>query len=268
MLPSIQTHISGVQVSYQESGFGDQHILMVHGWMSSRHMWDDLMDVLAPHFHCWAIDLPGYGDSDKTAHDLHDIQAWSQLLLEFCRLHKIENACIVGHSMGGMISLQTVLHDPERFRKVVVINPVVTGKRARKDLQLLEKLPMRNLQLRVSEWAWPQMMRMRHLIPFYGSAPTATYQRRKEEWAKSSGATIVKSLWTIAQHDLEDMLHQIQQPTLVILGKYDGVVPNRDGQLVAKHVPHAQLFTLDCGHLPTDELPNQTHTLLYTFLAE
>ena len=62
MFPFRTTDINGLTIAYREKGQGDQHLIFVHGWASSSRMWNEALLVLADEYHCWAIDLVGFGD--------------------------------------------------------------------------------------------------------------------------------------------------------------------------------------------------------------
>jgi len=267
-LPPQHTRIAGLSVVYRRSGETGQDILFVHGWASSSRMWNHTMRTMGTRQRTWALDLPGFGDSEKPGNGWYAIDNWVDTIAEFCTQHGLSNPVVVGHSMGGTLALSLALRYPKLISRLVVINPIVTG-RTYLDLRLLASSPVSQVMSKLGRWVWPIAISPAFSNPFgLRSRRADHYRRTQEDWAKVEGHTVIETIKAVFKHDLSGALPQIQHPTLVILGKHDMTAPNREGRLVAQRIAGAQLAVLKAGHLPTDDCPAATQAVLDAFIAQ
>lgn len=106
----------GVKIHYLVEGSGEP-VVLIHGLDSSAHLnWElpGVMDALAVDHQVIALDLPGYGDSDKPNDPSAYGQAWIEDVILLLDHLKIEKAHIVGYSMGGMVALKLIAEHPDR----------------------------------------------------------------------------------------------------------------------------------------------------------
>ncbi len=257
--------LDGMRLHYTLAGQGPD-VILVHGWVASRRMWTHLCESLGESFRCWALDLPGCGDSDKPAEDWYSIPNYTAIVREFMHVHGLERACIIGHSMGGMIGLDLAVNHPEAVERLITINPVVTGRSQLRSL--LRPVVGRRLldwSLRLSPVVVSPVLR--HPLG-ERLLPSAKYvRRRSEDFEKGTVDSVWGSGRAIVTHNLEPYLGRIVAPTLIILGDQDMVVSNREGQLAAARIPGARQVVLRAGHLPTDERPDETLQFIQEFMA-
>jgi len=133
------------KIHYYDHGEGDV-IILLHGFMESVFMWKSLSERLSQRFRVLSVDLPGHGKSDVFENDLsidHMATLIQQLLLKL-NLHKVN---IVGHSMGGYVTLSFVEHYPTLVNSFILLNSKAGDdsdevKRKRKlGVQMLDKHP-------------------------------------------------------------------------------------------------------------------------------
>ena len=106
----------GVKIHYLVEGTGEP-VVLIHGLDSSAHLnWEapGVMDALAVDHRVIALDLPGYGESDKPNDPSAYGQAWIEDVILLLDHLKIEKAHIVGYSMGGMVALKLFAEHPDR----------------------------------------------------------------------------------------------------------------------------------------------------------
>ncbi len=257
------TNLNGLKVAYRVQGDGDD-VLMIHGWASSSRMWQSLMGALAPRFRCWALDLPGFGDSDKPTNGWYSIQTYVELARDFMAAHEMHQPDLLGHSMGGMIALSLAAESPAALRRLVAINPVVTGRTP--VVRLLSETPLSRHMLALGKWMWP--VTTSDVFGWWpGQNSAAHVKRTREEWAQTPPAAAMSSLKAIGRHNVAQCLPHITAPTLIILGSHDLTAPNAEGRLAARCIPGAELAVLRAGHLPTDDQPEKTNALIDGFLG-
>jgi pimeloyl-ACP methyl ester carboxylesterase len=259
--------LRGINIHYRVEGQGPE-VLLIHGWVSSRRMWAHLSSQLAAAHRCWALDLPGCGDSDKPADAWYSIPNYTDLLREFMHALGLHRAHVVGHSMGGMIAFDLAAAHPEAVERLIAINPVVTGRgRLRRLTQLNwdSSRPLVDLTLRLS----PKVMQpvLSHPLGDKLHHGVKHIRRRTEDFLKGTSDSLLGSGRAVLTYDVAPRLARIIAPTLIILGSRDMVVPNSEGRLAAARIPEARLEVMRAGHLLTDDLPAQTAQLVREFLA-
>lgn len=249
--------------AYDVTGAGPD-VVLVHGWCSSRHMWDDILGALSQHFRCWTLDLPGFGDSAKPPEAWYTIPNYTAWLLAFLDAQALHQVHLVGHSMGGLVSLDLASQRPDRLQRLALINPLVTG---RANLRAISDIPNRaqflHSALRLARWVHPAVQR----VPDALHRQMASLKRRQTEWIMAEPHSIMGSGLAAAGYSVLPRLETIRLPTLVMLGTLDVILPNSEGLLVVAHVPHSRLVTFRAGHMLIDDYPAESAACLRDFLT-
>ena len=224
------------------------------------------MNDLSERHQCVALDLPGFGDSDKPGDAWYSIARYTQLVAQFAGQAGIQSPVVVGHSMGGMIALALAAEEILPVRRLIAINPVVTGQ-TYFDLRLLANPRWSKPMVRLGRWFWP-IASGDWAGPWLGVERAAHVRRQYEEWGQSTAISLMAAARAIGQCDLTAALPRITTPSLIVLGNRDMTAPNAEGRLAARLIPNARLTVLPSGHLPTDDLPDQTAAVVGSFLSE
>ncbi|MBL8094099.1 MAG: alpha/beta hydrolase [Anaerolineales bacterium] len=252
-----------MQPFFDVAGAGPD-LLLLHGWASSRHLWKRLIPTLAASFRCWSIDLPGFGSAPDLGPRAIDAEAYSLWLNEFCDAHGIGACGLVGHSMGGALTLRFAADQPERVRAFAAINPVVTG---RVILRLLNRLPAR------SRWmGWSQELSQTVLGPLLAQPALDQIreliwpvQRRIDDFNQASGPALLHTWDLLAGFDVRPRLATVTAPGLIVVGSLDLNVPNSEGMSAVAALPNARLVRFVAGHTITDTKPHAVAELLRSF---
>lgn len=98
-------------INFSKKGSGDT-IILLHGFCENSNMWLHFQNVLAEKYTVYAIDLPGFGQSDalQKGFSLKDMAA---LIIDWAKEEEIEKACWIGHSLGGYVALAILDQAPE-----------------------------------------------------------------------------------------------------------------------------------------------------------
>lgn len=250
-------------------------LMLVHGWLSHGGVWRYALDELSRHFFCVAIDLLGFGLSDKPAGSDYSIAAQGARVLALADTLGWDKFALMGHSMGGQISLYiSAILAPERIVKLVDVAGVTSGKL--QPYQVLVTKPRTYAAMkwpflrRVSRWThqFPMVAKAEFRTWFYHPLPYELW-REDVPWATVEG--IEHSAYPAAAAfqscDLTAYLGRISAPTLVIFGRRDAVVPPLEGDLAARHIPNARIIWVDdCSHFPMFERRDQFMAALNAFL--
>lgn len=264
----MQHMIQDIELYYEVTGHGAD-VLLLHGWGSSLRMWDALVDDLHRHYRCWSVDLAGFGGSTTRDDAVLNIAGHTAALVAFCDRHGICPRAVVGHSMGGLLTLRLALARPDLMQRLVLVCPVVTGRYAFNASVLLTTPGVRFL-LNASKpiWQWVQSDGVAPLLPMSPYVPRAAQARVVRDFQRMNWAAGARALEDIPRADVGPLLHTIQHPALVVVGARDYTVPPDEGRLAAGALPNGRLIEYrDTHHQPLDEHPARFIAHLRDFLA-
>ena len=272
--------IGGQDIHVREQGPPHrQTILLIHGWSSSWYAMSPLVKLLSERNRCVAVDLPGYGESPPLRQRA-TINAYADLLAELIKeISPGQQVVLVGHSMGGMISVTMALRHTPLIERMVLICPTISGKLSRwinafiSPITMIERFPIAN---RIMAMLEPYMLRItdRLMKPASFADRTeiseADYQRlRADARQPGQGRVRAECFWAMRENDLSEKLSLVTIPSLVIWGMEDNTVPLRDASLVDDHLPGAELEVLPrAGHWPQFESPDRTRRHIRSFLGK
>lgn len=261
-------------VNYVQQGEGAP-VILTHGLVASLHDWDDLLPELAAAGYAgYALDLLGHGDSHKATH--HHEYTFDAVFEHFSAwidsLQINEPMILVGHSLGGGLSLQYTLRHPERVRALLLVNPfyglhqlspVVRLLFQRKFLNtvLLDRTPYRIFRLMVDANSFKFYIghRKSHILPEH-----IRYQTALDYTRASSGVYNILHSFP----DLAPDLPRIHQPTFLLWGKRDQTLApdffTRIGHLLP-NVVAAHVMPI-CGHVPHQCHPRKFNQYVMDFL--
>ena len=256
---------------YVQKGEGKDHILLIHGFRAHTYTWRHLMDPLVKAgYHVWAIDLIGYGLSDKPTHLAYTADFFVEQIKAFMEAHAISQAHVIGNSMGGGIALSLSITHPEKTRSLTLLSALGYPL----DMPLYLSLGRHISQL----WApflGPRMIR-------YGLKkivfdPDLVGEEQVEAYSlpyRFPGG-ITSSLLTLKEFDNQRLVEMgkhyphLQQPLLVIWGEKDTLIPVSHYEKFLNDFPKANCLLLpSCGHLPQEEYPEEVVQAISSFLTE
>ena len=110
-------------IHYETYGRG-RPVLLLHGWLGSWNLWRETIEILGKEFRTYAIDFWGFGESNASGpkgSDAYKVDNYVELVYQFMDKLGIVKAPLIGHSMGGTVSLSTAIRHPEKVVKVCVI---------------------------------------------------------------------------------------------------------------------------------------------------
>ncbi|WP_279401659.1 alpha/beta fold hydrolase [Piscibacillus salipiscarius] len=116
-------------------------LILIHGYLSSTYTFHRIMSKLSENYSVIAIDLPGFGRSEKSKSFRYSFENYAQLIKEVMDYFHITRVTLVGHSMGGQVSLNVAKFYPEKVSKLILLNSSGYLKRANQLLILSSYLP-------------------------------------------------------------------------------------------------------------------------------
>jgi pimeloyl-ACP methyl ester carboxylesterase len=243
-------------------------------------MWEPLMRHLAPHFRVWAFDLLGFGDTQIAMTDpiVCTVETHTQLLLDAIAALKIQPYAIIGHSMGGTLTLKLALklasQAPTSLQRIGLICPVVTGQFLFNVGEVLGHPVTTQLAQQIDPVGariWDSVKQLPGIQNIAVSPHLTGWPKRRayEDYRKADWRAVIDGFMSLMNIHLETQISQIKLPTLIITGTYDLTVPPKDSRLAAATIPQATFFELaNCHHHPTDEEPAITQKIVDLFLRD
>lgn len=240
-------------------------ILFVHGLMSHRGVWTRTMEYFQDRYYCVAIDLLGFGESDKPTDGDYSIQAQAERVLKSANHFGFKTFDLIGHSMGGQIATYlTASLAPERVQRLVSVDGVVTGELSkwtqnftRRTVDIAQKIPtLYSSSLAITK-VWRGYAYFAFRPWFYnmrGLPYDAWALDRQMTFNRDISNSAPKAWDSLNATNLTPHLKNITSPTLIIFGKQDGTVPVEQAYLFKERLPGAKLVVIDkCGHFPMYE---------------
>lgn len=117
--------VDGVRIHYVDQGEGDP-VLMVHGQPTWSYLWRNIIPAIAENHRAIAIDLMGFGLSDKPAHRQYSFAEHSAVLRGFIEALELKTLTLVLHDWGGPIGLDYAMYHQENINKLVLLNTFAT----------------------------------------------------------------------------------------------------------------------------------------------
>jgi pimeloyl-ACP methyl ester carboxylesterase len=257
-----------------EAGTGDP-IVMLHGLGGTKASFLPTITALAPSFRTIAVDLLGFGDSDKPLGASYGPDFQARGTVELLTALGLERAHLIGHSMGGRVALEVGFRHPERTRGLVLMTPAMAWLRERRWAPYLRLLRPELGLIQVAPRPLVEAL-LRRVIPRSDSPWAAS---AIDEFSRTyTTARGRAAFYAAARHIYLDEPHgddgfwtrlrELSPESLFVWGRHDPLVPISFARHVERALPDARHLELDCGHIPQIECPRQLHGPIAKFLAK
>ena len=251
--------VGGIAVHAWVGGEGPP-LLVLHGAGGNRG-WLSWMERVGERFTIWAPTHPGFGRSGDAdwMESIEDLARFHLWLIDAAGLGRPH---LLGHSIGGWTAAEMATMSPAAIDRLILVAPTGLKPETGEILDLFYFPPAQLLGMTVHdpktipEWA-----------QLFGRAPTPA----ELEVATRNREMTARLTWKPYMHSprLEHFLPHVSNPTLVVWGREDRVVPVVCGEQYRRAIPGARLRVLEtCGHLPPIERPDVFATLVVDFLSE
>lgn len=253
-------NVAGLTLHSRVLGEGPP-VLLLHGWPMSSFLWRNVMPgIAAAGRTAIALDLPGFGQSDKPLDVDYGFAFYERVLDGFVATLDAPEIGLVLHDLGGPVGLHWATLHPERVERLAILNTLVY----RKTTWSVEAF-LCTVDLPLLRWLWssPLALRVmlhvgihdwRRLTPEFLEATLAPFRDRNSRRAMARP-------WAALDHTgfarLAADLRRLDCPTLLVYGERDRVIPDvgRTMARLARELPHAELRALpECGHFLQEEI--------------
>jgi len=256
---------NGIRIHYELTGNEDKDVVALsHSLASSLNLWQPQMGVLCRHFRVLAYDTRGHGGTEASAPPYTLAQLGDDAVALLDALH-IERVHWVGISMGGMIGLCMALDHPNRLKSLslcdtAAVVPQEAGPIWRERVDVARREGMSPLvQPTLERWFTPA---------FLGSnQPMADQIRRQILDTPVDG--YIGCSEAIRHLDYLDRLHEIEVPTLIMVGENDPGTPVDASRAMHERIPGSKLVILPSAfHLSNIEQADAFNRELMAFLSD
>jgi pimeloyl-ACP methyl ester carboxylesterase len=265
---------NGINIHYLERG--DTRLtpmVLLHGLRGHGHSWDDISAAFSSHYHVFALDQRGRGETDWATDGDYSTDIYVADLEGFCQALGLDSFVLVGHSMGGRNSLLYASRHPETLQRLVVVDvgPEMDPKGSKRITQEIIDVPEEfdsfegviEYMSKQNRFASDAVLRRRF------EYATKELPNGKIGWRYDSEIRESRRRGgTAPQVDLWPALPKITCPTLVIRGLETDVLAPDVAQKMMKELPHGQLVEVPrAGHMVFEDNPVDTITAMREFLA-
>jgi pimeloyl-ACP methyl ester carboxylesterase len=272
----------GTEIAYVDEGNpkSKQVLLFIHGVNTYSPVWNKTIEDLSRDYRCVAVDLPGFGRSEKGIFPVN-IFFYADLLTKFLDGLRIRSdVTIVGHSMGAQIALNLALRYTSRYKRLILIAPSGVESFSQQERQAFYD----NVKDSVIKEKTDDMLRADFGRMFFKVPPDAEFMLRDRlamRRASDYGAychVVARSIIGMVELPTWDMLEGVSQPTLLIFGRFDKLIPNQFFHVLQKpqdvlesgknKIRRSVPVLLDkCGHVPQWEQAEAVNQAIRDFLG-
>lgn len=246
-------------LAYVKAGQAGETVVFLHGIPTSSFMWRNVVGPLAATHTCYALDMLGYGDSDKAAGQDLSIVAQADYLEAWANGQSLDRFHLVGHDIGGGVAQQFAVRYPSRVKSLVLVDTVCYDSWPEPGIARLKEphwdatLKARDLRpglRRALETGLVHKDRITdelvegYVAPFLGQAGRQAYLR------------CARALETAHTADIAAQIEALDIPTLILWGQHDAFQKLAYGERLAKAMRKARLAVCeDGGHFLPEDRP-------------
>jgi len=275
--PLLRVHdvdVKGAKLSTLSASGGTEQVVCIHGLGGNKTSFFDTVSTLTPQHSVHALDLPGFGSSSKSARGGYDAPFFARAIVDFLDAMDIEQAHLVGNSMGGRVALEVAFSAPERVSSLSLLAPALAFRRRRELVPLVRLLrpelaaiphPLSPDQVRKNFWS--MFARPERLDPAVADIACEEFCRTyRSRSARIAFFAALRNIYLDAPYGERGFwtrLAELVPPALFVWGDSDTLVPAAFSRHVSEALPQAEQVTLpECGHVPQVELPERTNGLI------
>ncbi len=276
----VQPVLNGIAVSYTEAGKGKETLILLHGLGGTREHWMRNLPGLSKHYRVLALDLPGYGQSGiEQLPEENLLLFFSKAVLALMDSLSVQQAHLVGHSMGGQLASLIALEHPERVSSLILAAPAGIETFTAQEAAGLKAYAASSFPQKQTEAQVRQAWNMNFSAMPAETEPLiqARLALNESDYFPTYARILQGGVSGMLEAPIASRLGEIKVPTLIVFGADDKLIPNRylhpglSTEAIAKQaqaaIPDSQLVMLPAaGHLLQFEQPDAFNKALIQFL--
>jgi len=250
-------------------------ILLIHGFGGSTYSWRYLTESLSRKNKVIAVDLIGFGESEKPTNFSYSITDQASVLADFIIEKCLSDIILIGHSFGGAVILSMLSANENRLdriiKKLILIDTPAFNQKVPSFIMLLRNRPLANLGffIRTNRTNILAVLKKVFFNKLLISDEMVTIYAKQLESKEGRNALLktVRQINRVQKLTSDFCLASINLPTLIIWGEYDKIVPISSGKRLNQQIRNSTLKIIsNCGHAPHEECPEPTIKAILDFI--
>lgn len=276
--PDQWLQIGALKTRYWQVSSGNPPVLLVHGVGGSMEAWHRNVGAFAARHQVFAVDLPGSGCTERPPlYPADTLGLFADFLCQFLDATAVDQAVLIGSSLGGAVSIECALRYPERVRALVLVGssgfttqvgwplriaslPLVGEQLTRPN----RKNTARSLRAIVAN---PDVVTDDEIDAAYALACLPGAQQAFLDMLR-----VYCTIFGVSRNEVRrilDSLPRIRPSVLLVWGEHDRILPVASAHAALARLPNARLVVMEgCGHVPFVEKPDEFNQLVERFIEE
>lgn len=247
--------INGLRIKYTDEGSGTP-VLLLHGWGSSLDVYRGIIATLKGRCRLVAPDFPGCGGSDIMK-EPWTLQDYCDFVLKFIEAVDLKDPIMIGHSHGGRVTLYMTATGMVRPHKIVLLDAAGL-------------IPKKSLKQKFRAKSFKVIKRVLTL-PLIKNFSAGLLDKARKHYGSadynSAPEVLRKTLVSLVNTDIRELLPSIKCPSLLIWGENDTATPLEDAKTIEKLIPDAGLCVIKgTGHFSFCEKPYEANAIINSFI--
>ena len=270
--PSQFLTISGMKVHVRDEGPKDDPlpIILVHGTSASLHTWDGWTEVLSQHHRVIRFDMQGFGLTGPHPDAKYRIEDYAETLVNLMDALQIDSAIVAGNSLGGYVAWSAAVLYPARVAKLVLVDSSGIPFESQ-SVPIAFRIYSSPLLKSLFGHIMPRSLVQSSIENVYGNPDkiSGDLVDRYFELTTREGnrEALAKRFLDTKAGQLANRLGELTQPTLILWGEQDRLIPVSVGQRFHQEITHSQFISFsELGHVPHEENPQITAAAVEQFL--
>lgn len=247
--------INGLRIKYTDEGSGTP-VLLLHGWGSSLDVYRGIIATLKGRCRLVAPDFPGCGGSDIMK-EPWSLQDYCDFVLKFIEAVDLKDPIMIGHSHGGRVTLYMTATGMVKPHKIVLLDAAGL-------------IPKKSLKQKLKAKSFKVIKRVLTL-PLIKNFSAGLLDKARKHYGSadynSAPEVLRKTLVSLVNTDIRELLPNIKCPSLLIWGENDTATPLEDAKTIEKLIPDAGLCVIKgTGHFSFCEKPYEANAIINSFI--
>ncbi len=255
--------VKDYKIRYLEDGGSNGYILLAHGLGGMAERWARVIPLLSKKYHVIALDLIGFGYSDKPSID-YTPENFTKFIFDFLDALGINRTCMIGSSLGGQIAMESAIYQSSIIEKLVLVSPSGMMKNSTPTLDAYTMAAL-----------YPSQEGARIAFEMMSGTPNKVDQQVVDSFIERMSQPNAKMAFMSTILGLKnsplikDKLSKISMPTLIVWGSEDTMIPIAYANDFVSSIRNCQFVAMKgCGHTPHVEEPEMFSDIVLKFLSQ